>query len=90
MDDAKRDLVHAWLIKALNDLRTARAVGNLAEGPLDTAIYHCQQAAEKALKGFLASAATVMGFARRALHAAAVHGPGILIGLFVAHGLDWV
>jgi HEPN domain-containing protein len=26
----------------------------LPDGPLDTAIYHCQQAAEKAVKGFLA------------------------------------
>jgi HEPN domain-containing protein len=42
------------LIKAQHDLATAR---KLAEGPdplLDTAIYHCQQAAEKAIKGFLA------------------------------------
>jgi len=54
MDDAKRELVRAWLIKARNDLTTAREVGALADGPLDTAIYHCQQAAEKAVKGFLA------------------------------------
>lgn len=54
MDDAKRELVHAWLLKARNDLRTARELGALADGPLDTAIYHCQQAAEKAVKGFLA------------------------------------
>jgi HEPN domain-containing protein len=54
MDDAKRELVRAWLIKARNDLTTAREMGALADGPLDTAIYHCQQAAEKAVKGFLA------------------------------------
>ncbi len=54
MDDAKRELVHAWLIKADNDLTTAREIGAITDGPLDTAIYHCQQAAEKAVKGFLA------------------------------------
>jgi HEPN domain-containing protein len=54
MDDAKRELVQGWLVKAARDLSTAR---KLAIGPdplLDTAIYHCQQAAEKAIKGFLA------------------------------------
>ena len=35
MDDAKRELVRAWLIK---DLTTAREVGALADGPLDTAL----------------------------------------------------
>jgi len=54
MDDAKRELVHAWLIKARNDLRAARQISAIPDGPLDTAIYHCQQAAEKAVKGFLA------------------------------------
>ena len=54
MDDAKRELVRAWLIKARNRLTTAREIGALPEGPLDTAIYPCQQAAEKAVKGFLA------------------------------------
>src|SRR5262245_731089 len=54
MDEAQRRLVQGWLIKAEHDLATAR---KLAEDPnplLDTAIYHCQQAAEKAVKGFLA------------------------------------
>ena len=54
MDEAKRELVHSWLAKARNDLATARQVGASPDGPLDTAIYHCQQAAEKAVKGFLA------------------------------------
>lgn len=54
MDDAKRDLVRAWLIKARNDLDTARQISGLPDGHLDAAIYHCQQAAEKAVKGFLA------------------------------------
>ena len=53
MDDAKREIVQAWLLKARHDLLSAR---RLSEGPnpiLDTAIYHCQQAAEKALKALL-------------------------------------
>ncbi len=52
--EAKRTLVRTWLIKAQHDLATAH---KLSSGPkphlLDTAIYHCQQAAEKATKGFL-------------------------------------
>ncbi len=54
MDDARREMVRAWLIKARNDLDAARQLGSHPEGHLDTAIYHCQQAAEKAVKGFLA------------------------------------
>jgi HEPN domain-containing protein len=54
MDDAKRELVRGWLTKARNDLDTVRQIAGLPDGHLDVAIYHCQQAAEKALKGFLA------------------------------------
>lgn len=54
MDDAKRELVGAWLAKARNDLIAATELGALPDGPLDSAIYHCQQAAEKSVKGFLA------------------------------------
>ena len=53
-DELKHSLVRGWLIKAQHDLATA---SKLAAGPdpyLDTAIYHCQQAAEKSVKGFLA------------------------------------
>lgn len=53
MDDAQRELVRAWLIKARHDLDTARQISALPDGHLDTAIYHCQQAAEKAVKGYL-------------------------------------
>ena len=43
----------AWLIRAHGDLRAA-AVLNSADPPLrGDALFHCQQAAEKALKGFL-------------------------------------
>jgi HEPN domain-containing protein len=53
MDQAKRDLVKAWLIKAQHDLAAARKLSTEPDSYLDTAIYHCQQAAEKAIKGFL-------------------------------------
>jgi HEPN domain-containing protein len=54
MDEAKLELVRAWMIKSGRDLESA---ARLAAGPdplLDTAIYHCQQAGEKAVKGYLA------------------------------------
>lgn len=54
MDDTKREWVRSWLTKARSDLRSARALVVLAEPATDTAVYHCQQAAEKALKGYLA------------------------------------
>ena len=54
MNEAKRQLVQSWLTKAQHDLASARVLAASAEPLLDTAIYHCQQAAEKAVKGFLA------------------------------------
>lgn len=56
MDEAKQELVRNWLTKALHDLGAARRIAADAVEPdafLDAAIYHCQQAAEKAVKGFL-------------------------------------
>lgn len=53
MDEALAHLTREWLTKALHDLQTARIVANAPDGPLDTVIYHCQQAAEKAVKGCL-------------------------------------
>jgi HEPN domain-containing protein len=55
MDEALAKLTREWLTKALHDLQTARITASAADGPLDTAIYHCQQAAEKSLKGWLAA-----------------------------------
>lgn len=52
MDDPKGELVRGWLIKARHDLDTARQISALPDGHLDAAIYHCQQAAEKVVKGF--------------------------------------
>jgi len=53
MDETKSDLVKAWLLKAQRDLIAARKLSGEDEPFLDIAIYHCQQAAEKAIKGFL-------------------------------------
>lgn len=50
MQKAKVILVKFWLRKAKNDLAAAQ---KLAQDLPDIAIYHCQQGAEKALKGFL-------------------------------------
>jgi hypothetical protein len=51
-DAARRADTLAWLRKAEGDLRAA-TVDLGAEPPLvDDALFHCQQAVEKALKGF--------------------------------------
>ena len=55
MDDTRRQLLRSWLTKAASDLRSARVLGSADDAPLDTAIYHCQQTAEKAVKAFLVS-----------------------------------
>jgi HEPN domain-containing protein len=52
----QRDLGHAWLQKAQSDLHTARQL-LATDGPYDTACFHAQQAAEKALKAVLAQEA---------------------------------
>jgi len=45
--------VRSWLHKASEDVRAAE-VARAAEPPLsDAAVFHCQQAVEKAIKGFL-------------------------------------
>jgi HEPN domain-containing protein len=53
MGDTRGELLRSWLTKAASDLRTARILGSAEDAPLDTAIYHCQQVAEKAVKAFL-------------------------------------
>jgi HEPN domain-containing protein len=54
------DLVKAWFAKASSDMRSAEII--LATGmddlPADMVCFHCQQAAEKYLKGFLTSRET--------------------------------
>jgi HEPN domain-containing protein len=53
MDNAKRDAVRMWPVKAGHDLKAAAIIAEEDAGLLDVAIFHCQQAVEKALKGFL-------------------------------------
>lgn len=53
-DDLRHELVRGWLIKAQHDLAAASKLAADPDPYLDTAIYHCQQAAEKSVKGFLA------------------------------------
>lgn len=53
MDEAVAALVRSWMIKAQRDLEAAERLSVGRDPLLDVAIYHYQQAAEKALKGFL-------------------------------------
>ncbi len=55
MDKAALELVREWLTRADHDLRSARLLASSNDSLLDTAIYHCQQAAEKSVKGWLQS-----------------------------------
>ena len=51
-DDEKSLLTRAWLVKAEHDLIAAERAS--APPPVrDIVVFHCQQALEKALKGFL-------------------------------------
>lgn len=76
MDEATRDEVAAWLAKAQRDLDSAQRL--LAGSPpfRDTAAYHCQQAAEKALKALLTALA--VPFPK-------THDLTTLVGLLEAH-----
>jgi HEPN domain-containing protein len=51
--DSKAELVKNWLIKAQHDLLAAQKLSSEPDLYADVAIYHCQQTAEKAMKGFL-------------------------------------
>ena len=53
MDEAVRDEVRGWLTKASRDLESARKLAAEPNPFLDTAIYHCQQTAEKPIKAWL-------------------------------------
>ena len=55
MTDAKRHQVEQWLHKSRHDLGSAEVLISADIPYLDTAVYHCQQAAEKALKAWLTS-----------------------------------
>lgn len=45
--------VQAWMTKAAHDLRAAAHLLQVEEPLRDIVVYHCQQAMEKALKGYL-------------------------------------
>ena len=78
MADTRKELLRSWLTKAASDLRSARILGSTDDAPLDTAIYHCQQTAEKAVKAFLVSQAIAPEKThdiRRLTLAAAIHEP---------------
>ena len=53
MSVAKDELTKSRLVKAKRDLLSAEELAGADMPLLDTAAYHCQQAAEKAIKGFL-------------------------------------
>ena len=53
MDKAKINEIRQWLVKADHDLGSAKRLMTGKDSFLDTAVYHCQQAAEKALKAYL-------------------------------------
>jgi HEPN domain-containing protein len=52
-DRARIDETRSWLKKAAKDLRAAGHDLQAVPPLVDDVVFHCQQAAEKALKGFL-------------------------------------
>ena len=53
MAEAPVSEAKAWMVKAWRDLETARRAATGEPPFYDIAVYHCQQAAEKAVKAFL-------------------------------------
>jgi len=51
---AETEIARQWLAKARNDLLNADNNLNSDDVPTDTVCFHCQQAAEKLLKAYLA------------------------------------
>ena len=49
MDEAKRREIRQWLIKSQRDVGSTRRLMEGQNPYLGTAVYHCQQAAEKAV-----------------------------------------
>jgi len=52
MQPDKAAVVRGWLGKAANDLRGARIDLDAVPPLIEDALFHCQQAAEKAIKDF--------------------------------------
>ena len=53
MHDEKQHEVMVWMKKAEDDLRTARVAMDAKPPLIESALFHCQQAVEKAMKTFL-------------------------------------
>ncbi len=53
IDPQKASDTRTWLVKDLRDLITAEQLFAFENPMLDSVVYHCHQAAEKALKGYL-------------------------------------
>ena len=53
MDEEKKQEVQQWLTKSEHDLQAAQLLFDSQASLLDVVVYHCQQAVEKALKGYL-------------------------------------
>lgn len=53
MADTQASEAKAWMVKAWRDLETARRAATGTPPFYDTAVYHFQQSAEKAVKAFL-------------------------------------
>ncbi len=53
MDEAKFNEIRAWVAKALEDLRSAEWLLTSPDPLYGSVGFHCQQAAEKALKAYL-------------------------------------
>lgn len=53
MKSRREQLALAWIEKASRDLENARLLIEQEKRLLDVAVFHCQQAAEKALKAWL-------------------------------------
>lgn len=53
MQPEKATVARGWLSKAVDDLRGARIDLDADPPFIEDALFHCQQAAEKSLKGFL-------------------------------------
>lgn len=59
MSEVRQRLVASWLDKAAEDLAVARLLIRQERRLLGAGCYHCQQAAEKALKAWLTAKAVV-------------------------------
>lgn len=53
MDDTQKTYIRRWLIKAENDLRSAKNDLSDPQPITETACFHAQQCAEKSLKAFI-------------------------------------